>query len=85
MAKRKIETEQVIKRRAAAEIRVQKALALIEHAQNHLAMACAQLSGVCGAVPEWRRASKLSDKCHDEWRKLAYKDRSKWILDREVP
>ncbi len=76
--------EKLIRRRAAAELRVEKALALIERAQNDLAGACAQLSAVIGAVPEWKRASKLSDACHEAWRKLAYKDRSKWILDREV-
>jgi hypothetical protein len=65
----------------AAEARVKTALEKIESAQNLLSSACADLSAIIGSVPHWRRASKLSDRCHDAWRKLAYHPRTDWTLD----
>ncbi len=75
----------IVGRRDAAELRVRNALALIERAQNDLGSACAELSAIVGAVPEWKKASKLHDACHDFWRNVAYHpSRGKqWMLDRD--
>ncbi len=70
-------------RKIASELRVQKALERIEAAQNLLSTACADLSAIVGAITPWKKASKLSDKCHDLWREIAYHPRTKWQLDHD--
>lgn len=71
-------------REQAAELRVQDALKKIESAQHLLEAACADLSAVIGAIPDWKRSMKLADRVHDLWRKLAYNTRAKWKLDHDV-
>lgn len=70
------------RRHAEAEIRVQRALRLIESAQNELSRAAAELSPLVGAIPLWRRAAKLSDLCHSFWYVLEqHKARRRWYID----
>lgn len=63
------------------ELRVQDALRRIESAQNELSRACADLSSVVGAMPEWKKAFKLSDSCKRFWHALHGKNRAKWKID----
>lgn len=70
-------------REQAAELRVLKALEQIEAAQHLMGSACAQLSAICGCQSHWSACSKLYDRIHQQWRKTAYADRSKWKLDHE--
>lgn len=55
---------------AAARARIDKALAHIQEAQNHMGSACGELSALCGAIPQWKRASKLYDQVHAFWYKV---------------
>lgn len=68
-----------------SELRVQKALELIERAQHDLEAAAAELSPIDGGASMWRRTGALATKVHDLWRKLAYGNRSRWRLDSETP
>ncbi len=55
---------------AEAKRRVQKALQQIEEAQNLLGAACATLSSLCYARPEWNATSKLHDRVKSHWYKV---------------
>jgi hypothetical protein len=68
-----------------SEVRVQRALELIERAQHDLEAACAELSPIVGGNAMWRRTGALATKAHDLWRKVAYGNRSRWLLDSETP
>jgi hypothetical protein len=66
-----------------SEVRVQRALELIERAQHDLEAAAAELSPIAGGAAMRRRTLALATKAHDLWRKLAYGNRSRWRLDSE--
>lgn len=51
----------------AAQARVQKAMRLIEHAQNTLDSACVELSPVRGLVREWEKAGQISNQAKAMW------------------
>jgi hypothetical protein len=71
-------------RHALAMLRVEKALELIERAQNTLAEAAQQLSPIQFGHPAQLRVMKLHDKVHAEWwrtRKLL--DDKRIRIDRE--
>lgn len=53
--------------KAHAYAKVQRALDRIEAAQNQIGEACSELSGICGAHPEWERLGKLYDKIKAHW------------------
>jgi hypothetical protein len=72
-----------VERHAAAELRVRNALQHIERAQNELARACAELSSIRGAMPMWRKISRLHDVVKAAWYAINDKDRGRWQLDRE--
>lgn len=55
-----------------ARQKYQKALALIERAQNILADACGELSPLVGAHKEWAKLGKEYDRIHELRRALAY-------------
>lgn len=64
------------------EASLRSALVRIERAQNELAAACADLSGIAGgALPFWDRCSKLSERCRQLWHALNNRDRRRWHLD----
>lgn len=48
-------------RKYLAEQNISSALDSIQRAQHALDLACSELSPVVGAIPEWKRASRLSD------------------------
>jgi hypothetical protein len=66
-----------------SEVRVQRALELIERAQHDLEAAAAELSPIAGGTAMWHRTSALGIKAHALWRKLSYGNRSRWRLDNE--
>ena len=69
--------------RAASIVRVQRAMELIETAQNNLASACAELSTLEGAVSPWKACSKLTDKVHKFWYDVKrFRDAGRYRLDR---
>lgn len=53
--------------KAAATLRVDRALMLIEQAQNNLASACAELSALEGGVTVWRMCHRMTDSVHTFW------------------
>lgn len=53
-----------------AELRAREALARIEKAQVLLDDACAQLSSLVGAAPQWRRAGQLADQAKALWQRI---------------
>jgi hypothetical protein len=55
--------------KAAADAKLRRALELIERAQNDLASACAELSGLEGGIATWKATNQL----HDRVRKLWYR------------
>lgn len=63
------------------ELRVENALRLIEQAQNDLARAAAELSGIAGGMSMWQRTSRLSGACRTFWYALKGSRRSRWVLD----
>lgn len=68
--------------RAAARAKVDRALSLIESAQNQLADACAQLSALNGGIPVWTACHKLTDKVHDFWYRVdGFRSGGKYSLD----
>lgn len=54
----------------AAGAKINRALVLIERAQNALSEACAELSPVVGVCPEWERVGKLADRVKAQWHRL---------------
>lgn len=67
----------------AARQRVNRALALIERAQNDLGSACAELSTLEGGVPVWNACHKLTDKVHAFWYRVeAFRNGGRYKLDR---
>jgi len=56
--------------RVEGQLRMRRALELIERAQNDLASACAELSTLEGAVPVWNTCNKLTDKVHAFWHRV---------------
>lgn len=50
--------------------RVRSALTQIEEAQNKLNDACATLSSLQHAMPEWRATSQMADKVKAHWYKV---------------
>lgn len=50
----------------------QKALKLIEQAQNKLTEACQQLSPLIGACGQWEDCGRMQTEVHELWRRLAY-------------
>lgn len=65
------------------ELRVQKALELVESAQRDLSRAQAELSPIAGAASMWYRAGRLSETCRSFWYALSKKNRGTWRLDVE--
>lgn len=68
----------------ASELRVQRALELIERAQHDLEAACGELSPIAGGAAMWRRTGALATKAHALWERLAYGSRGRWRLDSET-
>lgn len=52
---------------AAAKFRVDRALRLIEQAQNDLNSACADLSTLNGGVPVWKATGAMADRVKALW------------------
>lgn len=74
-------TEQQL--RAAARERANRALALIERAQNDLASACAELSTLEGGVPVWNACHKMTDQVHAFWYRVErFRNGGRYKLDR---
>jgi hypothetical protein len=55
-----------------ARLKYQKALKLIEQAQNTLSDACQELCPLIGAVDQWEDCGRAYDHVHDLWRRIAY-------------
>jgi hypothetical protein len=58
--------------RAEAERKVRAALDHVEAAQRELERATQELCPIIGALPAWRRLGALTDRVHNEWRRLRY-------------
>lgn len=56
--------------RAAATVRIERALALIERAQNDLGSACGELSALEGAIPVWKATSAKYDQVKALWYRI---------------
>lgn len=68
-------------KRAARE-RVQRAMTLIERAQNDLGAACAELSALEGGIPVWTACHKLTDKVHAFWYRVErFRNGGRYKLD----
>jgi oxalate decarboxylase/phosphoglucose isomerase-like protein (cupin superfamily) len=68
--------------KAAATIRVDRAMNLIEQAQNNLASACAELSAIEGGVTVWSMCHKLTDRVHTFWYRVQrFRSGGKYRLD----
>lgn len=68
--------------RLAARERVQRAMTLIERAQNDLGAACAELSALEGGIPVWTACHKLTDKVHAFWYRVdSFRQRGRFKLD----
>lgn len=68
--------------RADARARIERAMVLIERAQNDLASACAELSAIQGGFPVWRATSKLHDRVKAQWYRVqAFLHRGAFQLD----
>lgn len=52
---------------AAAKFRIDRALQLIEQAQNDLNSACADLSTLNGGVPVWKATGAMADRVKALW------------------
>lgn len=65
---------------AEAMARTLRALAHIQQAQAHLNLACAELSSLTGAIPEWSKAGKLADQVKAFWYRVSEK-RDRYKLD----
>ena len=67
---------------AAAVLRVERALALIENAQSQLGAACAELSALCHGYPLQRATSKLYDKVRAHWWRVhTFRTAGRFYLD----
>ena len=68
--------------RAEAVLRVRRALAKVETAQNALNEACAELSALEGGIPVWTACHKLADKVHAFWYRVdRFRSGGKFKLD----
>lgn len=68
--------------RAEATLRVRKALAHIQQAQNELGAACAELSSLNYGVPVWKATSSLYDKVHALWYRVEnFRQAGRYKLD----
>jgi hypothetical protein len=68
--------------KAVATLRVERAMALIEEAQNKLASACAELSALEGGVPVWNACHKMTDHVHTFWYRVQrFRQSGKYRLD----
>lgn len=68
--------------RAEADMKIRKALALIERAQNDLSSACAELSAITYGCPVWKATSGMTDKVHALWYRVHnFRMRGKFGLD----
>lgn len=68
--------------KAAAKMRVDRALMLIEQAQGNLASACAELSALEGGVTVWRMCHKMTDSVHKFWYRVNnFRQAGKYRLD----
>lgn len=68
--------------RARATLRIERAMQLIEEAQNKLASACAELSSISGGVAVWKATSKLHDQTHTHWYRIqTFLQRGQFRLD----
>lgn len=78
------EAEQALLAREAQR-RVRQALQQIEAAQNQIGSACATLSSLRHAAPQWKATSKLYDTVHAHWYKVrdALEGNTKVELDPE--
>lgn len=65
----------------AANAVMNRALRLIEQAQNDLCTATAELSKLEGCIPEWEATSKMADKVKAHWHRV--RRVGKFKLDRE--
>jgi hypothetical protein len=68
--------------RAEARLRIERALANIQEAQNQLGNACAELSALEGGVPVWKATSKLYDSAHALWYRVErFRQQGRYRLD----
>jgi hypothetical protein len=71
-------------RRSQAKLRVERALAQIQLAQDCLGRASAELSALCYGHPAQQRVDKLYDRVHTEWYRTAeLRQHPRVALDRE--
>lgn len=67
---------------AEAKRRLLKAMEHVEVAQGELTSACAELSCLIGAIPQWRVSSKLYERVRKFWYRLdAFRAGGKYKLD----
>jgi hypothetical protein len=65
-----------------AHNRLQRALELIERAQNDVASACAELSALDGGVPTWKAANQLHERIRALWYRVdKFRRVGRWKLD----
>lgn len=68
--------------RAAAQAKINGALALIERAQNDLSRACGELSAITSGVPVWKACHGMTDKVHALWWRVHhFRNAGKFGLD----
>jgi len=67
---------------AEAQLRMKRALDLIQQAQHDLVTACGELSALQGAIPIWRSSHKMTDQVRALWYRVdAVRKRGKFKLD----
>jgi len=83
-----VSTDPLTRRKAAAELRLEDALACIEQAQGVIDRACAELSSVVGMEKEWRQLGVLYGKVKASWHAVSRKGErlragGRLLLDRD--
>jgi hypothetical protein len=69
--------------RAEAELRVRRALAHIQQAQNALGSACSELSALEHGYPTQQAVSKVYDRVHELWYRVQrFQQSGRFRLDR---
>jgi len=83
-----VSIDPLMRRKAAAELRLEDALAHIEQAQGLIDRAGAELCSVRGMVKEWRQLGALYDKVKASWYAVSQRARrlraeGRLLLDRD--
>jgi hypothetical protein len=68
--------------RAESQVKVRRALAKIQEAQNTLNDACSDLSTLCGGVVVWKATGKMADQTKALWYKVeAFRQKGRFKID----